>query len=310
MASVQAALEKMCLSLWVVSIGASGAIIEGKWKLGPPLGKCIGAVLWNVSLEHVTALPGAACLQLLDTVPDVGAYLPPPWVLHVAGAPKPSKSQEMQVGDPRRHIVSGPVATFSIQALQGVPYGEATKELLAAARSCGGRVRLDEEEALTSPWLVDAEGVRFTPCRTQGSNAACGMHAVFGAPEAGAFAHRSPRSFARTLLGPSLAALREKLPEGALRNLQEVTTSLWAEFLVPFIHQRAHGEAGCFGRALQRIRPDLFQEMRAMVLAAQHQDVAFLRAKDAVQVAARALFQQDAEDRFLQITSWAPPQLA
>ena len=206
--------------------------------------------------------------------------------------------------------MSGPVATFSIQALQGVPYGEATKELLAAARSHGGRVRLDEEEALTLPWLVDAEGVRFTPCRTQGSNAACGVHAVFGAPEAGAFAHRSPRSFARTLLGPSLAALREKLPEGALRNLQEVTTSLWAEFLVPFIHQRAHGEAGCFGRALQRVRPDLFQEMRGMVLAAQQQDVAFLRAKDAVQVAARALFQQDAEDRFLQITSWAPPQLA
>ena len=213
-------------------------------------------------------------------------------------AAKACKPQEVQVADPRGVLLSDPVATFSIQALQGAPHGGAAAVLLAAAHPCSGRVRLDEDEALTSPWLVDAAGVSFTPCRTQGRNAACGMHAVFGAPEAGAFAHRSPRSLARTLLGPSLAALREKVPEDALPNLQEVTTSLWAEFLVPFANQRAHGEAGCFGRALERVRPDLLQEMRTVVLAARQHDVAFLRAKDAVQVAARDLFQQDAEDRF------------
>ena len=191
-----------------------------------------------------------------------------------------------------------PLATFSIQALEETPRGEVAQELLAATHPHTGHVQLEGEEGLAFPWLVAEAGVSFTPCRTQGSNAACGMHAVFGAPKDGAFARTNPRSLARTLLGPSLAALKEKVPLSASRNLQEVTTSLWAEFLVPCVDQLAQGEAKCFGRALQKVSPDLWKEMQALVLAARQHDVAFSSAKEEVHVAARELFQQDAEDQF------------
>ena len=171
-------------------------------------------------------------------------------------------------------LLPAPATSFSIQALEDSPRGEVAQDLLAARHPHTGRAQLEGEEGLAFPWLVAEAGVRFTPCRTQGSNAACGIHAVFGAPKNGAFTRATPRSLARTLLGPSLAALREKVPRSASRNLQEVTTSLWAEFFVPCVDQLAQGEAKCFGRALQKVSPDLWKEMQALVLAARQHQIA------------------------------------
>ena len=147
--------------------------------------------------------------------------------------------------------------------------------------------------------LKDADGVSFTPCRTQGAGGACAIHSVFGRPQQRAFSHAAPRTFARSLLGPSLAALRNKISAEMEMVLERVTTSLWGEFFVPFVRSCPGREATCFARALKRVRPELFNEMRALVQATTQEDRRYTNAKMAVEAAARSLFCEGAEEHFI-----------
>ena len=176
---------------------------------------------------------------------------------------------------------------------------EANLQLLETAHPHAGSLRVDAAAQWVPACLKDADGVSFTPCRTQGAGGACAIHSVFGRPQQRAFSHAAPRTFARSLLGPSLAALRNKISAEMEMVLERVTTSLWGEFFVPFVRSCPGREATCFARALKRVRPELFNEMRALVQATTQENRRYTNAKMAVEAAARSLFCEGAEEHFI-----------
>jgi len=186
------------------------------------------------------------------------------------------------------------VLGFSLQAVRA--NREASLQLLATAHPHTANLKLDAAAEWIPACLVDADEVSFTPCRTQGAGGACAMRSVFGWPQLGSFAHDAPRVLARSLLGPSLAALRHKISKEMEMTLQRVT---WREFLLPYVRSCPGREATCFARALKRMRPELLREMSALVQATTPEDRRYINAKMAVEAAARSLFCVEAEKHFI-----------
>ena len=219
------------------------------------------------------------------------------------GAVAASSSEEVEAavfgfGEIRQPSSARPssAARFSLQAARA--NRDANLQLLATAHPHTASLKLDAAEEWMPSCLLDADGVSFTPCHTQGDGA-CAIHSVFGWPQQGAFSHGAPRVFARSLLGPSLAALRSKVSKDMAMTLQRVTTSLWGEFFLPYARSCPGREATCFARALKRMRPDLLKEMSALVQATTREDRRYISAKVAVEAAARSLFCEGAEKHFI-----------
>ena len=196
---------------------------------------------------------------------------------------------------PSEKLSSAP--RFSLQAARA--NRGASLQLLATAHPHTASLKLDAAAEWLPSCLLDADGVSFTPCQTQGAGGACAIHSVFGWPQQGSFSHGAPREFARSLLGPSLAALRSKVSKEMEMTLQRITTSLWGEFFLPYLRSYPSREATCFARALKRMLPELLEEMSALVQAKTREDRSYISAKVHVETAARSLFCKEAEKHFI-----------
>ena len=250
----------------------------------------------RATAESLAAATGGSSFAQAVAVGDALAALRAARGVGAASAATETEAAVVTLGEPSPRPSSVP--GFSLQA--DYANRDANLQLLETAHSHTASLKIDAAAAEWVPsCLIDADGVNFTPCQTQGAGAACAIHAVFGRPQRGAFSHATPRTFARSLLGPSLAVLRNKISAEIEMTLQRVTTSLWGEFLLPFVRSCPGREAICFARALKRLRPQLLNEMCALVRATIEEDRRYINAKMDVEAAARSLFCVEAEEHFI-----------
>ena len=115
------------------------------------------------------------------------------------------------------------------------------------------RIQLDDANALPEDTNIHPGDLYQAYC-TAGTNCACGVHGIFGAPNGEQFYCADARKVAQKLLGPTYAAVTERLGHAAMLNFNLLCDFLWSDLLLPFFSRRKRRRNVCFRRSAAQPR--------------------------------------------------------